>query len=292
MSNSTIYHLSSLQSDLMDMAVHMRKTTTLEDAGMSRAIKIGRILAQGNPDLEDGPCVVEEPLWWERKGIHVSTTGGPTIRIRLNPTQKQRLIIAHGGLLIPSHIAPLMTTPIHTREVDPKGAHRSTATILVTGHHLQEMFTAIHLLGGQARQYTAVALSEVKKDLDFCIKSSGIDTLLEIATPEEGPMSFRVMAWSTGMRAKSSPIPIMESTDPLGHTGAPGRCMGEAQCQRGTGVKPQPGRITNVEARGGHMLALPWVIDDTAFLIQLVMKWELEGSEFCGFLCHKVEYWI
>lgn len=234
----------------MDMVVHTRKTTTPEDDGKSRAMKRGYILAQGNPGSEDGPCVVEEPLWWERKGIHVSVTGGPTIRIRLNPTLKQKLTIARGGLLIPSHTAPLMITLIHTLTVDPKGARWSTATILVTGHHPQEMFTAIHLIGGQARHHTAVALSGVTKDQVFCTRSSGIDTLVEISAPEEGPGSSQVMAWSPGMRAKSSLIPTMEITGPLGHRGAPGRCMGEAQCQRGTRVKPQLARIIIEEATG------------------------------------------
>lgn len=246
-SKFTTYQFSCVQSDPMDMVVHTRNTTTPENDGMPRAIKRGRILARGNPDSAGGPCVVEEPLLWERKGIHVSVTGGPTIGIRLNPTRKQKRTTARGVIPIPSHTAPLMTTPIRTIAVDPKGARSSRATILVTGHHLQE--TATLLIGGRARHRTAAALSGVTKDQVFCIRSSGIDTLVEISAPEEGPVSSQVMAWSPGVRAKTCLIPTMESTGPRGHTGAPGRCMGEAQCQRGTRVKPQLGRVLIEEAR-------------------------------------------
>lgn len=110
----------------------------------------------------------------------------------MNPTRKQNHTTARGGILIPSHTAPLMTTPIHTIAVDPTEARRSMATILVTGHPPQE--TAIHLIGGRARHHTAVALSGVTKDQVFCIRSSGVDTLVVISAPEEGPGSSRVMA--------------------------------------------------------------------------------------------------
>lgn len=38
------------------------------------------------------------------------------------------------------------------------------------------------------------------------------------------------------------------------------------------------------------MLALPWVLYNNAFLIQLLFKRDLEGSDLCGFLYHKVEF--
>lgn len=239
---------SIVQSDLMDTVVavaHMKNTTTPEVDGMSRAIKRRHLLTQGNQDSEDGRYVVEEPLWWERKGSHVSVTGGPRIMIHLSPIlRKRNTTTARGGLLSPGWTAPLMTSMIHTRAalpMDPKGAHRSTATILVTGHPRQDIFAAIQLIGGQALHPTATALSGVTKGSQvFCIRSSGIDTHVEVTVPEEGPMSCQVMAWSAGMRVEGSPIHTMESTGPLVHRGAPERCIGEAQCQRGTRVKQQP----------------------------------------------------
>lgn len=160
---------------------------------------------------------------------------------------------ARGGLHHLDQTAPPMSNISHLLAVlrkDPRiiEVHLSMATLQVTDHPPQDSFTTTQLTGGQAQHHPIGGLSgAIKGSQVFSIRSNGVVNLEGISAPEKGPMSTRVMAWNAGMRLDRSLIHKMENTDPLG---APERCMGEARCQRGTGVKQQSqlGKIIKEEA--------------------------------------------
>lgn len=252
--------LSCVLSDLMEMVmamVRMKGATTLTPKveEMPRATQEKLLLTRETPEVEDAPQLSEEPPWWESKGSHVSITGGPHIRIRFNRTPpKWNHTIARGGPLHQGRTGPPMSSinhPLAVLHKDPlvKGVHLSTATPQVTGHPPQDIFATTQLIGGLARHRPPGApLGVIKGSQVFCIRSSGTETHVGITVPEKGPMSTLVMAWSVGTRVEHSLIHTMENMGP--HREAQERCMGEAQCQRGTGVKPQSqlGKIVKEEA--------------------------------------------
>lgn len=237
----------------------MRGITTplLKVVGMFQVTQEKPHLTGENPEAEDDPRLWKEPPWWESKGSHVLITGGPQIRIPIKHTPlKWNHTTIKGGPLSLGQTSPLMFTISHHLAVlhkDPQvtGAHLSMATPQVTGHPPQNIFVTIQLKGGQVRRNLTRGLSVAPKGSQvFRIRSRGVETIVGISIPEEGPMNIQVMAWSAGMRMELSLIRTMENTDPLGHRGAPERCMGEAHVQRGTKVKLQShlGRICKEEA--------------------------------------------
>lgn len=209
------------------------------------------------PEVEDDPQLSRESPWWESKGSHVSITGGPRIRSPfIHTLPKWNHTIARGGLLHLGQTAPPMANispPLAVPHRDPQvtGAHLSTATPQDTGHPPQDIFAATQQTGGQALHKPTRGLSGAPKGRQVLpIRSTVIETLVGITAPEKGPMSTQVMAWSVGTRLEHTLIHTMENTGPLGHRGAPERCMGEARVQRGTGVKQQSqlGKIVKEEA--------------------------------------------
>lgn len=63
----------------------------------------------------------------------------------------------------------------------------------------------------------------------------------------------------------------MENMGP--HREAQERCMGEAQCQRGTGVKPQSqlGKLLKKRLKAGPVLPVTGVVMITSTLLQLIV---------------------
>lgn len=243
---------------VMDMVWDPMKAITTPKVGeMFRATQ-ERPLATGEiPEVEDDPRSSKEPPWWENKGSHVSITGSPQIRIPFNHTlPKWNRTITRGGILHLGKTAPPTCSIIHPLAVlhkDPqvKGAPHFMATPQVTGHPPQDIFVATQVTGSQVLHHLTRALSGATKGSQVSpIRIKGVETLVGITAPEKGPMSTQAMAWSAGTSLECFLICTMESTGPLGHRGAPERCMGEAHVQRGTGVKQQSqlGKIVKREA--------------------------------------------
>lgn len=236
---------------------HMKEITppTPKVGEMNKAIEERPLSAGENPEVEDGPQLPKEFHWWENEGSHLSITGGPRIRIHINHTlTKWNHIITRGGPLHLGQIAPPMGRIIHPHAVQHrvplvKGGHLFMAIPQVTGHLPQDIFAPTQLIGGQALHHPTRGLSGAPKDSQvFPIRSTRVATLVGITVPGKGSMT--TMAWSAGMKLECFLICTMESTVPLDHRGTPERCMGEAQVQRGTGVKPQSklGKIIKEEA--------------------------------------------